>query len=110
MCRYKTVSVADTEEANIRIYFPECIDFIRSGIAQSGRVLVHCYAGLSRSVTIVAAYLMQTHRVTADEALRMIRSKRPYSEPNPGFLRQLKEFEREIQNLPDAVKAHSRDF
>lgn len=53
---------------------------------------------------------MLTRRYTADEALRLIRSKRPYSEPNPGFMRQLKEFEREIQTLPDAGKSQTKGF
>jgi protein-tyrosine phosphatase len=42
---------------------------------------------LSRSVTIVAAYLMSTYTMRVDEALKLIRSKRPYAEPNMGFMR-----------------------
>ena len=65
-------------------------------MANGGKVLVHCYAGLSRSVTVIVAYLMQNERMLLDEALRFVKHKRPYAQPNPGFLKQLVEFELEL--------------
>lgn len=38
-----------------------------------GTVLVHCHAGISRSATIVAAFLMIKRGMTAQEAIRIIR-------------------------------------
>jgi hypothetical protein len=54
-------------------------------------VLVHCWAGHSRSVSIVLFYLMKKTRrfKSVAEALAFIQSKRPYIDPNPGFLLQL---------------------
>jgi hypothetical protein len=54
-------------------------------------VLVHCWAGHSRSVAIVVFYLMkktQRFKSVAD-TLAFIRSKRPYISPNAGFVAQL---------------------
>lgn len=60
----------------------------RSG---GGGVLVHCWAGHSRSVSIVLFYLMKKTKdfKSVAEALAFIQSKRPYINPNPGFLLQL---------------------
>ena len=56
-------------------------------------MLVHCYEGKSRSVTILTAYLMCYERMTLKGALDLLRSKKPDVKPNKGFLVQLQEFE-----------------
>ena len=48
--------------------------------------------GISRSATIVCAYLIATMRMTPDEALAAVREKREVVSPNIGFLRQLEEY------------------
>ncbi|KAG7530702.1 hypothetical protein FFLO_04872 [Filobasidium floriforme] len=58
-------------------------------ILRKGGVLVHCQAGMSRSATIVAAYLMKVLGVGVDEALDMIRNVRPVIEPSQTFREQL---------------------
>lgn len=45
--------------------------------------------GKSRSATVVAAYLMQTHNITPSQALSQIRQARSICEPNEGFMNQL---------------------
>ncbi|TKY88110.1 hypothetical protein EX895_002820 [Sporisorium graminicola] len=55
----------------------------------SGTVLVHCQAGCSRSVAIVAAYLMHTRHISASTAIAMIQRRRTNAEPNRGFVAQL---------------------
>ena len=48
--------------------------------------------GISRSATIVCAYLIATMRMTPNEALAAVRKKRGIVSPNIGFLRQLEEY------------------
>lgn len=59
----------------------------------AGGVLVHCWAGHSRSVAIVVFYLMKkTQRFkSVTETLEFIRTKRPYISPNSGFVAQLEQ-------------------
>jgi protein-tyrosine phosphatase len=62
-----------------------------------GNVLVHCHAGVSRSATLVIAYLMQEKRLTFDEAFSYASKFRPVIFPNQGFQKQLKEWQRLLQ-------------
>lgn len=52
-------------------------------------MLVHCQAGMSRSATVVAAYLIKAMQVDPAEAVEMIRAKRPVVDPSETFWYQL---------------------
>ncbi|KAK6114186.1 Dual specificity phosphatase catalytic domain family protein [Brugia pahangi] len=67
--------------------------FIRTSFENNGRVLVHCEAGISRSVFIVAAYLMQKLQWSSTKAIEYIQRIRPIALPNDGFMQQLQIFE-----------------
>lgn len=54
----------------------------------AGTVLVHCAVGLSRSATLVLAYLMIRQNMTLVEAIKTVKDHRGVT-PNRGFLRQL---------------------
>lgn len=56
---------------------------------KTGRVLVHCTLGISRSVTIAAAYIMWKWGFYASRALQHIQKKRSMSSPNESFIDQL---------------------
>ena len=62
------------------------MDFIDEGLAGGGGVLVHCYAGMSRSPTCVIAYLMAVKGLTLDHAWDYVKDIRDIARPNPGFL------------------------
>ncbi|NXO15442.1 DUS26 phosphatase, partial [Oriolus oriolus] len=54
----------------------------------AGRILVHCAVGVSRSATLVLAYLMIRHHMPLVEAIKTVKDHRGII-PNRGFLRQL---------------------
>lgn len=62
----------------------------------SGKVLVHCLMGMSRSSTCVLSYLMIKEGLTATEALRRVRLHRDIR-PNDGFLHQLAELDNKLR-------------
>ncbi|XP_023515308.1 dual specificity protein phosphatase 1-like [Cucurbita pepo subsp. pepo] len=93
---YKVVGVVDTRDADIKQHFDDCFNFIEEG-RQSGGVLIHCFAGVSRSVTITLAYLMKKRGMNLTEALEHVKSRRPQASPNVGFMFQLKDFETTLQ-------------
>lgn len=54
-----------------------------------GKVLVHCARGVSRSATLVLAYLMIYENLTIAEAIHTVCVHRNIL-PNAGFLQQLR--------------------
>ncbi|XP_004508378.1 dual specificity protein phosphatase 1 isoform X2 [Cicer arietinum] len=96
---YKIIDVADREDTNIKQYFNECFDFIDEAKRNGGSVLVHCFAGRSRSVTIIVAYLMKTCGMSLSEALQHVKDRRPQAAPNRGFICQLEDFEKSLLDI-----------
>lgn len=83
----------DTPQTNLLPYFPMANAFIGEGL-QKGNVLVHCHFGVSRSATLVIAYIMEKYDLTFEEAFNFVRQRRRFINPNPGFVAQLREYER----------------
>ncbi|OBS65419.1 hypothetical protein A6R68_06011 [Neotoma lepida] len=61
-------------------------------------VYVHCKAGRSRSATMVAAYLIQVHNWSPEEAIEAIAKIRSYISIRPNQLQVLKEFHKECKD------------
>lgn len=62
-------------------------------------VLVHCLAGISRSVTITTAYLMEHEHLSLNDAYDLVKRRKSDISPNFSFMGQLLEFER-LLNIP----------
>jgi hypothetical protein len=92
---HKIIPALDVEYYNLEKDFEEAITFINYA-RKFGNVLVHCFAGISRSASIVIAYLMKTEKMSYEEALRLCERKRDITCPNDGFIKQLKNYERTL--------------
>lgn len=96
---YKTEEMFDDFHENLAEHYPSCERFIDEG-RQEGAVFVHCNAGVSRSVSIVLAYMMHKERIPLDAALNRLRQTRPSVQPNQSFLQQLQQMEAMLNILP----------
>lgn len=72
----------------------EGVEFIRCVTDNGGSVYIHCQTGLGRGPTMAAAYLINEGR-SLEEACRMIRAVRPFTDIRPEQMQRLREFELE---------------
>lgn len=84
--------LADDSDCNISCYFDEIFKVIE----KHDNVLVHCVAGISRSPTIIIAYLMKYFRLSLKDAFIEVLNKRRIICPNKNFMNQLFKYEFDI--------------
>lgn len=92
---HKFIKLNDTTCSDISTYFREAIEFMEG----DGITLVHCRAGISRSSTLIMAYLIEKNSWSLNEAFTFTKSKRGCVAPNFGFLGQLQKFEDDLKSM-----------
>lgn len=97
---YVKISIEDSPSANLSQYFDKVADKIDEVRRRGGKVLVHCVAGVSRSASLCIAYLMKHKNMQLRRAYLHVKARRPIIRPNPGFFRQLVEFEMRLYGCP----------
>ncbi|KAK1154152.1 dual specificity protein phosphatase 26-like [Acipenser oxyrinchus oxyrinchus] len=85
---YHGIEAQDSPTFDMSVNFYPASEFIHKALSSRGRILVHCAVGVSRSATLVLAYLMIRHNMTLVEAIKTVKEHRGII-PNRGFLRQL---------------------
>ncbi|KAJ7477688.1 protein-tyrosine phosphatase-like protein [Mycena latifolia] len=106
-----SIPVQDWPDEELFTHFKATNAFIDHARKTSGEgVLVHCLQGVSRSATIVAAYLMASHPPIHDSvsAIEFLQAQRSIVQPNWGFLEQLALYGRcgcNLEDNPVAVEA-----
>ncbi|KAK4535145.1 hypothetical protein CDCA_CDCA04G1170 [Cyanidium caldarium] len=92
--RYHQLRVLDSVEERLDAVFPQIFQFIDQSRSDDAHatVLVHCFAGVSRSVSAVLAYLVHSGW-TLRTAWALMRERRAIVQPNPAFWGQLRAYE-----------------
>mmetsp|Transcript_45432 Transcript_45432/g.83101 ORF Transcript_45432/g.83101 Transcript_45432/m.83101 type:complete len:714 (-) Transcript_45432:121-2262(-) len=86
---YQTYYLKDANTEDISVLFYQTLEWIQEALDGGGRVLVHCHEGISRSSTMVIAYLMWRLKLPYEAAHDRLRQVRPICDPKPGFTYQL---------------------
>ncbi|KAG2147985.1 protein-tyrosine phosphatase-like protein [Suillus clintonianus] len=91
--QYHRLQLLDKDASSIYTAIDRANQVITDARNNGGKVLVHCVAGVSRSPTIIAAYLISRCSVSLKDALGLLVRARPAVCPRQGFIAQLKDLE-----------------
>jgi dual specificity phosphatase 12 len=93
-----SLNLIDNENQNIIHYFEITNHYIDNIISKNissisdekkQKILIHCICGVSRSVTILLAYIIKKYNYTPQYALKIVQKKRKIANPNSNFMKQL---------------------
>ncbi|KAK6160290.1 hypothetical protein DH2020_003671 [Rehmannia glutinosa] len=97
---YKTLWLQDCPSEDITSILYDVFDYFEDVREQGGRVLVHCCQGVSRSTSLVIAYLMWKEGQSFDDAFQHVKAARGVTNPNVGFACQLLQCQKRVHALP----------
>jgi protein-tyrosine phosphatase len=87
---YLWLPFVDGDAPKFTEYIPRAVEFIRF---QTGKTLVHCAAGQSRSVSMVLAYMCEQDpprsKEDIEQKISQLRAARPIIEPKQVFLHEI---------------------
>lgn len=95
---YKFIEAYDLPTFNMKNIFIECFLYFENIRLQDRRVFVHCNAGISRSPTIIIAYVMNHLNIGLEDAFKFVKETRLIINPNAGFISQLRDYEIYLKN------------
>ncbi|KAJ3273086.1 Serine/threonine/tyrosine-interacting-like protein 1 [Terramyces sp. JEL0728] len=103
--QYKRVNIPDNPDANISNHLQDVFRFVNSAQStKDSKILFHCHAGISRSSTLLIGYLMESQKITLDEAFKAVAAVRKKIRPNPGFCMQLIDQHKKLHNSLDGTE------
>ncbi|XP_067092311.1 uncharacterized protein [Osmerus mordax] len=101
---YYGVEADDAVDFILSPFFYPVARYIRAALAMEGHVFVHCLMGVSRSATLVLAFLMISEGLRLQEAAAAVRQHRDIF-PNPGFLLQLHRLDASLERERRRIQA-----
>ena len=93
---YKQISLSDTTSSRLAPHFRSVMKFVDEARSAGGAALIHCFAGVSRSATLVLAYLMLREQLSLADAFSSVYQVREFIEPNQRFMLELRALERQM--------------
>ncbi len=95
---YIKISIDDTNKESIINHLDMALKFLIETQKKkpNQNILVHCYMGSSRSASIILAYLIKYYHLTLEDALKLLKEKRPVVNINVDFWKDLEIFYRSL--------------
>ncbi|KAF5726709.1 protein-tyrosine-phosphatase MKP1-like [Tripterygium wilfordii] len=97
---YKTLWLQDSSSEDITSILYDVFDYFEDVREKSGRVLVHCCQGVSRSTSLAIAYLMWREGQSFEDAFQYVKAARGVTNPNMGFTCQLLQCQKRVHAAP----------
>ncbi|XP_057826023.1 protein-tyrosine-phosphatase MKP1 [Cryptomeria japonica] len=97
---YKTLWLQDSPCEDITSILYDVFDYFEEVREQGGRVFVHCCQGVSRSTSLVIAYLMWRKGQSFEDAFQYVKAARGITNPNIGFASQLSQCQKRVHAAP----------
>ncbi|TYH31553.1 hypothetical protein ES288_A01G181900v1 [Gossypium darwinii] len=97
---YKTLWLQDSPSEDITSVLYDVFDYFEDVQEQGGKVLVHCCQGVSRSSSLVIAYLMWREGQSFEDAFQYVKAARGVTNPNTGFAFQLLQCQKRVHAVP----------
>ncbi|KAK9284004.1 hypothetical protein L1049_012263 [Liquidambar formosana] len=97
---YRTLWLQDSPSEDITSILYDVFDYFEDVRDQGGRVFVHCCQGVSRSTSLVIAYLMWREGQSFDDAFQYVKAARGIADPNMGFACQLLQCQKRVHAFP----------
>ncbi|CAH1414918.1 unnamed protein product [Lactuca virosa] len=97
---YKTLWLQDSPSEDITSILYDVFDYFEDVREQNGRVFVHCCQGVSRSTSLVIAYLMWREGHSFEDAFQQVKASRGVTNPNMGFASQLLQCQKRVHAVP----------
>ncbi|NXS44757.1 DS13B phosphatase, partial [Balaeniceps rex] len=102
---YYGIEAFDDPSFDLSIFFYDAANFIGKALNTSGgKVFVHCAMGVSRSASLVLAFLMIHENMTLVDALKTVSAHRDIC-PNSGFLSQLRDLDIKLNEERKGTRA-----
>jgi atypical dual specificity phosphatase len=86
---YLYLPIYDSPYTNLSKFITQSNDFISESQKSGKNILIHCGAGISRSASLVIAYLISVKKMTYTDAKLFLKQRRKIINPNEGFEKQL---------------------
>lgn len=87
---YNEIDLTDVPEQRLDIYVNDIYDKIDNYLKTESKILIHCFFGQSRSVSILCYYIMKKYKWNYETTIEYIRKYRSIAQPNSGFENYLK--------------------
>ncbi|KAF9898371.1 Dual specificity protein phosphatase 1 [Lobosporangium transversale] len=100
---YKNLSWTH-HQRDLQSEFPLAFAFIEEIKNMGGKVLIHCQLGVSRSASLVIAYVMKTLQMNLTDAYDFVKTRSSVVSPNMSLMYQLAEFGKSLEEERNGKK------